>query len=194
MPLVKDLVPTALPKREKIRNLPREETSQARSIQELAQKNFENLRADSEDNETEPKVARRGRPPTKHLKIQPGRHPFERAGSEFSSDATLSTTGDNVIWPNSYNYDQGKGSLSDWPGISDAPGRTFLGSHYSEAYTSWLAERKSEKNDEFPSSGLKGMSLKYGKKQFVLDESRCNTCKQFHPSAVGCKPSVFTAF
>ncbi|XP_042495317.1 uncharacterized protein LOC122074524 [Macadamia integrifolia] len=162
---------------------------QARSIQELAQKNFENLRQDSEDNEPQPKVVRRGRPPTKHLKKPLGRPPSERAGSEFSSDAT---PGDNSIWQNS--YDQRKGSLLDRTGISDASGRTFHGSHNSEAYTSWFAERTNEKNDEFPGSGLKGMSVKYWKKQFVSDESRRNTYNQFHPSAVGCKPSVFTVF
>ncbi|XP_043711234.1 uncharacterized protein LOC122660117 [Telopea speciosissima] len=165
---------------------------QARSMLELAQKNFDNLRQDSEDNEPEPKVVRRGRPPTKHLKKQLGKPPFERAGSEFSSDATLATLGDNSNWQN--NYDQRKGSLSDRTGLSDASGRIFHGSHNSEAYTSWLNERKYEKNEEFPGSGLKGMSVKYGKKQFVSDESRRNTYKQFHPSVVGCKPSVFTVF
>ncbi|KAJ4962692.1 hypothetical protein NE237_022631 [Protea cynaroides] len=163
---------------------------QARSMQELAKKDFENLRQDSDDNEPEPepKVARRGRPPTKHLKKPPGRPPFERAGSEFSSDATLATAGDNAT------YDQRKGSLLDRSGLSDASGRTFHGFRTTEAYTSWLAERKSEKNDEFAGSGLKGTSVKYGKKQFVLDENRRNTYKQFHPSAVGCKSPVFTAF
>ncbi|XP_043713746.1 uncharacterized protein LOC122662232 isoform X2 [Telopea speciosissima] len=151
---------------------------QARSMQEVAKKDFENLRQDSEDNEPEPRVVRRGRPPTKHLKKPPGRPYFERAGSEFSSDATLATAGDTAIWP-----------ISDRSGLSDVSGRIFHGSRSTEAYTGWLAERKSEKNDEFP-----GMSVKYGKKQFVLDENRRNTYKQFHPLAVGCKPSVFTAF
>ncbi|XP_042507245.1 uncharacterized protein LOC122083481 [Macadamia integrifolia] len=165
---------------------------QARSMQELAKKDFENLRQDSEDNEPEPRVVRRGRPPTKHLKKPPGRPNFERAGSEFSSDATLATAGDCAIWSNS--HDQRKGSLPDRSGISDGSGRTFHGSRNTEAYTSWLAERKSEKNDELSGSGLKGMSVKYGKKQFVLDENRRNTYKQFHPLAVGCKPSVFNAY
>ncbi|KAF8405547.1 hypothetical protein HHK36_010454 [Tetracentron sinense] len=161
---------------------------QARSIQELAKKNFENLRQDSDENEQEPKIVRRGRPPKKPL----GRPPFERAGSEFSSDATLATGGDNAIFSNS--YDLRKGPLSDKSGPADTSGRTFHGSRNNEAYSSWLAEHKSERNDDFTGSMLKGMSMKNGKKQFVLDENRRNTYRQSHPSAGGHEPSVFNTF
>ncbi|PQM38978.1 uncharacterized protein Pyn_15008 [Prunus yedoensis var. nudiflora] len=75
---------------------------QARSIHELAKKNFDNLRQDSDDNEPGPKVVRRGRPPTKNLKKPLGRPSLERAGSEFS-DATLATGAENA------NYDLRKG-------------------------------------------------------------------------------------
>ncbi|KAF8406712.1 hypothetical protein HHK36_008804 [Tetracentron sinense] len=161
---------------------------QARSIHELAKKNFENLRQDSDDNEPEPKIVRRGRPPKKPL----GRPPFERAGSEFSSDATLATGGDNAIFSNSYNLR--KGPLSDKFGPADASGRTFLGSRNSEAYTSWLAENKFERDDEFSGSMVKAMSMRYGKKLFVLDENRRNTYKQSHPTAGGREASVLTSF
>ncbi|OVA00623.1 Bromodomain [Macleaya cordata] len=159
---------------------------QARSIQELAKKNFENLRQDSEGNEAQPRIVRRGRPP-KNLKKPLGRPPLERAGSEFSSDAALATGGDNAMWSNSYNLRKGPVSVS-----TDAPGRTYHGARYSEA--SWSAEHKSERNDEFPGLTFKGMSMKLGKKQFVLDENRRNTYKHFHQSNGGCEPSVFTTF
>ena len=41
---------------------------QSQSIQVLENKNFENLRQGSDDNEPERKIVRRGRPPTKNLK------------------------------------------------------------------------------------------------------------------------------
>lgn len=96
---------------------------QARSIHELAKKNFENLRQDSDDNEPEPKVVRRGRPPTKNLKKPLGRPSLERAGSEFS-DATLATGAENAILSN---YDR---------------------SRNNDVYASWLADNKFERNDD----------------------------------------------
>lgn len=41
---------------------------------------------------------------------------------------------------------------------------------------------------------LKGISLKHGKKPFVLDENRRNTYKQSSSIAVGREPSVLTTF
>ncbi|KAK9286346.1 hypothetical protein L1049_014739 [Liquidambar formosana] len=164
---------------------------QARSIHELAKSNFENLRQDS-DNEAKPKIVRRGRPPTKNLKKSLGRPSLERTGSEFSSDATLATAGENTNWSN---HDPRKGSLlSDKSGPVDLSGRSFPGSRNSEAYTGWLAEHKFERNDEFTGSMLKGNSMKHGKKQFVLDENRRNTYKQGHPSAGVREPSVLATF
>lgn len=96
---------------------------QARSIHELAKKNFENLRQDSDDNEPEPKVVRRGRPPTKNLKKPLGRPSLERVGSEFS-DATLATGAENAILSN---HDR---------------------SRNNDVYTSWLADNKFERNDD----------------------------------------------
>ena len=92
---------------------------QARTIQELAKKNFRNLRQDSDDNVPEPKVARRGRPPTKHLKKPLGRPSLERAGSEFSPDATLATGGENANWSNDLRkgfHHFEKTSLADFSG------------------------------------------------------------------------------
>lgn len=123
---------------------------QARSIQELAKKNFENLRQDSDDNEPEPKVVRRGRPPTKNLKKPVGRPSLERAASEFSSDATLATGGENAML---LSHDMRKGSLLlDKPGLTDSASR-LNGSRNSDVYASWMADNKFERNEEF--TGLK---------------------------------------
>lgn len=68
---------------------------QARSIQEMAKKDFENLRQESDESEPQPRVVRRGRPPgAKNLKK-----------SEFPSDAT---GGDNAVSSlNGYNLRKG---------------------------------------------------------------------------------------
>lgn len=106
------------------------------------------MRQDSDDNEPEPKIVRRGRPPTKNLKKTLGRPSLERAGSEFSADATLATGGENN-WSN----DLRKGThLSDKSALADSSGR-FLGSRNNDVYTNWMVDNKSERNDEFP--GLK---------------------------------------
>lgn len=117
---------------------------QARSIQELAQKNFDNLRQDSDDNEAEPKVIRRGRPPTKHFKKPPGRPSLERAASEFASDATPATGQENTLWSN---HDMRRGPLaSDKSNFADSSGK-FYGSR-NDVYSGSFTENKSNRNDE----------------------------------------------
>lgn len=116
----------------------------------MAKKNFENLRQDSDDNEPEPKVVKRGRPPMKNVKKPPGRPSLDLPGSEFSSDATLATGGENM-WSN---YDLRKGALiSDKSGAADSSGRSLHGNRYSDANAGWSADHKSERHDEF--AGLK---------------------------------------
>ncbi|KAJ9189420.1 hypothetical protein P3X46_000716 [Hevea brasiliensis] len=158
---------------------------QARSIQELAKKNFENLRQDSDDNEPEPKIVRRGRPPTKNFKKPVGRPLLEHAGSAVALDGgTLLTGGESTVWSNN---DLRKGPyVLDKSSLADSSGRSH-GSH-NDAY--WLTDSKFEKNDE--GSMFKGNSMKYGKRQFVLDENRRNTYNKF--SAGGREPSVFATF
>ncbi|XP_062081535.1 uncharacterized protein LOC133787501 [Humulus lupulus] len=157
---------------------------QARSIHELAKKNFENLRQDSDDNEPAvPKVVRRGRPPTKNLK---------KPSSEYSSDAPVATTtgGENVTLSN---HEMRKGPhLQEKSGLADLSGRVH-GSRNNDVYSSWLADNKLERNDEFTGSAMRG-NFKNGKKQFMLDENRRNTYMQPHPSAGGREPSVLTTF
>ncbi|XWS68347.1 hypothetical protein CRYUN_Cryun04dG0082300 [Craigia yunnanensis] len=161
---------------------------QARSIQELAKKNFQNLRQDSDDNEAEPKVIRRGRPPTKNFKKPLGRPSLECAASEFSSDATLATGAENTIWSNP---DMRKGPLApEKSNFADASGK-FYGSG-NDVYSGWLTENKSDRSDE--GSMLKGYMMKHGKRHFVLDENRRNTYNLFHPSSAAREASVLTTF
>ncbi|XP_068645859.1 uncharacterized protein [Aristolochia californica] len=158
---------------------------QARSIQELAKKNFENLRQDSEDNEPELKVVRRGRPPGKtSIKRQLGRPPADRASSDFSSDATLATPVDNKSNPL---HDLRRGA--DKPNLGDASTRSCRS---AETYGGF-ADHKSDRNDEFSGFMLKSMS-KLAKKQFVFDENRRNTYKQSLQSSSAREPSVLTTF
>ncbi|XVE49599.1 hypothetical protein DITRI_Ditri01bG0094900 [Diplodiscus trichospermus] len=160
---------------------------QARSIQELAKKNFENLRQDSDDNEAEPKVIRRGRPPTKNFKKQLGRPSLDRAASEFSSDATLATGAENTM----SNNDTRKGPLaSDKSNFAHSSGKVH--GSCNDIYSGWFTENKSERNDE--GSLLKGYIMKHGKRHFVLDENRRNTYNLFHLSAAAQEASVLTTF
>ncbi|KAM7261237.1 hypothetical protein ACFE04_026712 [Oxalis oulophora] len=156
---------------------------QARSIQELAKKTFENLRQDSDDNnEAEPKIVRRGRPPTKIRKSIDG--PFvERTGSE--SDANLAT----VIESSSLStYVSRNGPLAE-SGFADSSGRV-----HNDVFTNWLTENKYDRNDETTDSMFKVNSLRHGKKQSVLDQSRRNTYKQSLLSFGGRELSVLTTF
>lgn len=122
---------------------------QARSIQELAKKNFENLRQDSDDNEPEPRIVRRGRPPNKNLKKPPVKPSSELAGSEFSSDATLAIGGENAMWSN---YDTRKGPHNlQKSAFADLSGQSHVARN-NDFYSSWSAENKSEKIDDFTGS------------------------------------------
>ena len=111
---------------------------QARSIQELAKKDFENLRQESDDNEEEPKTVRRGRPPIKNVMKQIGRSPADRTGSDFSSDATLANARDGVHSFNLARDALRKGSSFDKPSPTDA----YRGN----------GQHRSDKNEEY--SGL----------------------------------------
>ncbi|KAE8661570.1 serine/threonine-protein kinase PBS1-like [Hibiscus syriacus] len=155
---------------------------QARSIQELAKKNFDNLRQDSDDNEAEPKVIRRGRPPTKNFKKTPGRPSLERAATEFSSGATLATGQDNTLCSN---HDTGKGSLaSDKSNIADSSGN--LCGSLNDVYSGSFTENKCDRNDE-------GSVMKHSEKHFVLDENRRNTYNLLHSSSAR-EASVLNTF
>ncbi|KAF5455640.1 hypothetical protein F2P56_025192 [Juglans regia] len=154
---------------------------QARSMQELANKDFENLRQDSDDNEPQPKVVRRGRPPGKNLRKSLDSSPFDHVCPEPAFDASLASEGGNARESNAYNLRKGQ------PSYRFPPAETVLrashGSRNSETCTSWWPEWE----NEFPPSVLKSV-VKYGKKQFAIDENRRDTYKDFLDSGHG--PSV----
>ncbi|CAL1383670.1 unnamed protein product [Linum trigynum] len=157
---------------------------QARSIQELAKKDFENLRQDSDDGEPEEpkmeKVVRRGRPPGKSKKSLE-KPPLDRLAIEFSSDATLATGGDNSIGLNGYNLR--KTTLFKQP--SDAVLRITNGPHNGETHA-W----QSEWENEFPASVVKAV-MKHSKRTDIVDENRRDTYNP--PSASAHKPSVLNS-
>ncbi|KAK9666923.1 hypothetical protein RND81_14G221100 [Saponaria officinalis] len=168
---------------------------QARSMHELATKNFENLRQDSDGDELEPeslepesKVVRRGRPP-KHLKRGRGRPPLERSKSDFS-EATPSTVGGFTNRLKEHTTDPPR--LEKY-GSTDSFARTVRKSRNSEPYVGWSAE-KSERSDYVLGSTSKGYSMKHGKKQIVLDDSRRNTYLNSDELSRRCEPSVLTTF
>ncbi|KAG6572174.1 Bromodomain and PHD finger-containing protein 3, partial [Cucurbita argyrosperma subsp. sororia] len=163
---------------------------QARTIQELAKKSFKNLRQDSDDNEPEPKVVRRGRPPTKNLKKPLGRPPLERAGSEFSPDATLVTGGENTNRSN----DLRKGLHHfEKPGLADFSGR-FSFSSNSEAAFNLFNQNRFDRSEDMTGSALRFNSVRQGKKPIVSDENRRDTYKQFQAATTLLEPSVLNTF
>ncbi|AAF80635.1 F2D10.15 [Arabidopsis thaliana] len=156
---------------------------QARAIQELAKKDFENLRQDSDDEEPQsqqqqqqqPKVARRGRPPKKH----PEPSSIDRTASEISADALIPGDSSNKFSgaynlrkaPPSYKFRQAESSVRI--------------NHNSETQSGWSVDWESE----FPSSVVKAVN-KYGMKHFNVDDNRRDTYN--HLSTSTQEPSVLT--
>ncbi|KAL3340700.1 hypothetical protein AABB24_029039 [Solanum stoloniferum] len=143
---------------------------QARSIQDLARRDFENLRHEGEDGAPQPKVVRRGRPPSKNLKKSVENSPTDRV-VEHSSGATLASGDDKAIGSNSYNLRRG-------PMLSTTDASFAHHSRNGENYFDWSTDW----NNEFPANILKA-DMKYGKKHFSINENRRDTYQQFHPSA-----------
>uniref|UniRef100_A0A2P2IRZ2 Uncharacterized protein MANES_05G123900 n=2 Tax=Rhizophora mucronata TaxID=61149 RepID=A0A2P2IRZ2_RHIMU len=154
---------------------------QARSIQELAKKDFVNLRQESDDGEQVPKVVRRGRPPGKLKKLLE-KSPINHVGPQISSDPSPATGTDNA---NGYNLRRTATSSKFEPANKSLSASHIT--HSSETYACWLSEWE----NEFPASVLKAV-LKYGKKPFALDEKRRET---YEPSSAFIHSSpVFTMF
>ncbi|XP_020246075.1 bromodomain-containing protein 2-like isoform X2 [Asparagus officinalis] len=149
---------------------------QARSIQELAKKDFENLRQESDDNEEEPKAVRRGRPPIKDVMKRIGRPPADRSGTDFSCEATLANARENIHKSNSVRDASGKGSS---PFDKSSMGNV---------------QQRSERNGEYSGSLLKGIPVRDWKKFSVIDENRRNTYTQPVQSTSVQEPSFLTAF
>ena len=112
-------------------------------MHELAQKDFENLRQDSDDDEPEPKIVRRGRPPGKKVKKSIESSPVECVGPESFSDATLGSWGENANGSNSYNLRKARNTSMLRP--SDAVVNGVLHRSLSgETCTSWMSEWENE--------------------------------------------------
>ncbi|KAG5542608.1 hypothetical protein RHGRI_022212 [Rhododendron griersonianum] len=156
---------------------------QARTIQEVAKRDFQNLRQVNDDGEPQPRIVRRGRPPGKNPKSSFGSPPIERVGPESTSDATLATGGDNGAGSNSYNLR--RGPISSRFQSNDAVFRTSNQYRNNETCIDWSIDW----NSEFPASVLKA-EAKHAKKQFSSDENRRATYKKLHPSAFGHESSV----
>ncbi|KAJ6986257.1 hypothetical protein NC653_023986 [Populus alba x Populus x berolinensis] len=139
----------------------------------VAKKNFENLRQDSDDNEAEPKVVRRGRPPSENFKKSPGRPSLDLAGSEFPTGGTLLQV-ERIDLQRSLVLQIRQDNFMD-------PAMKLI----CRLTTDLRGMMKTA------GSILKG---KHSKKHLALDENRRNTYKQFHPSAGGRVPSVADHF
>ncbi|XP_047322756.1 uncharacterized protein LOC124926551 [Impatiens glandulifera] len=162
---------------------------QAKTIQELAKRDFDNLKEVNEEGEPQPKVVRRGRPPTKNLKKEFSSPPsLARCGPESSSDATPNTGGENQNASGSNNYNLRKGPMS----YKFRPNDVYVGpSHLSggnEVYHDWA----SDWNTEFPASVLKA-EAKHVKKTFMLDENKRSTYKLSQASTLGDDPYMLTS-
>ncbi|XP_074591621.1 uncharacterized protein LOC141847469 [Curcuma longa] len=161
---------------------------QARAIQELAKKNFDNLRQESDDNDEEPKPARRGRPPTKNIFKKLGRPAVDSVCTNVSSNATLANAGDNHQSTNSSNnlFHTGLTKLANLPTKPYALRNT-------EPH-SFTDEHKLERHEDNSGSAYKSGSLKYLKKSFVMDENRRSTYTLHEVVNSLMAPSVLTTF
>ncbi|XP_042454185.1 uncharacterized protein LOC122038480 isoform X2 [Zingiber officinale] len=148
---------------------------QARVIQELAKKNFENLRHESDDNEPEAKtVIRRGRPPSKNKKV--GQPPALCAVRGLSSDATVANAWDGTKLPNLAKDFSRTGVLCDNLGVGNTPFRALYGGLGSSTF-GWIPQQNANREDESLGSALRGVS-RVGKKLTIFEENRRDTHKQ----------------
>ncbi|KAK8964917.1 Transcription initiation factor TFIID subunit 1-B [Platanthera guangdongensis] len=161
---------------------------QARTILDLAKKNFENLRQES-DKEPETKtVVRRGRPPSKNINRPLGLPHAELAG--LSKDPTLAIA-------------RGAANLSsattDRPGTTDASAKVSYGLRSSDLFASIRANKVDVREDysglSKESAGLsKEFATRFGKRAAVVEENRRNTYSQFQPYSYGCEMPILSVF
>lgn len=140
---------------------------QARSIQELAKKEFEALRQDGGNNEP-PTKPRRGRPPGSRNMKKLLESPLDRGAGESSSDATPVSRDDDAVRSNSYNLRKGP-SLYRFP-------------------------RNLESSFDFTASASKSMPMKYGDKQYASEESKREPYNPFEECGSGQDPSLSSIF
>ncbi|XP_019187786.1 PREDICTED: bromodomain-containing protein 9-like [Ipomoea nil] len=157
---------------------------QARSIQDLAKRDFGNLRREGDDGEPQPKVVRRGRPPSKNMKKPLESSPVDCVAPELSSGATHASGEDKAIGSNSYNLRKATPFYRFHSTDASLGHRSRNGESCSEWSIDW--------NQEFPAAILRA-DMKYGKKHFsVVDENKRYTYKQVQPSLSGNESSLFS--
>ncbi|KAJ4980469.1 hypothetical protein NE237_031306 [Protea cynaroides] len=152
---------------------------QARSIQELARKKFQRLRIHIERNEKELKSEQKTKSNSsmkKAMKKPSCRTMQEPVGSDFSSGATLATTGDPCTRSN-VTQDGGCDKPNNTDGLVNG--------------NSSLNDNKPEKTEEQYSG--KGLPSKFGRKSFVFDENRRATYDLSNQPVVK-MDSIFTTF
>ncbi|KAJ6840400.1 bromodomain-containing protein-like isoform X2 [Iris pallida] len=160
---------------------------QARSIQELAKKDFESLRQES-DNETEPQTVRRGRPPVKDtIKRMLGK-PADRTICDVSSNATLANSRDDTR-SNPTNDLLRKRSSFDKLNMVDSSTRVSHTLRYNQTHRS-----NGDQKSECLGSSLKGISMRNWKKQSVSDENRRDTYNQALLPISQQKQSILSVF
>ncbi|KAM0846533.1 hypothetical protein ACQ4PT_055625 [Festuca glaucescens] len=152
---------------------------QARAIQEVAKKDFENLRQDSDASEPEPEPLpelepkpqrRRGRPPKNTVQLKVERPPAEHATTDFSR-STLATAGNTGLHAHlGFDIQQR---------IADVLKASF-GNRSSEH--NWSSGRKLESAEDYSGSGSK-WSGKMGKNPALVEDSRRTTYYQHQPSS-----------
>ncbi|PKU75486.1 bromodomain-containing protein DDB_G0270170 isoform X2 [Dendrobium catenatum] len=164
---------------------------QARSIHELAKKSFENLRQESDDNnDPEPKIARRGRPPgtgKNNINRPVGRPPAERAGSEFSSEASLANASNGNLSSSPMTEALRRGSGFHKPDVPDLSAMAPQCFQSSDSYI-LNSEHKLEKSEDFSGTTIVAGSVwkgpsKSGKKLSAKDENWRDTHKQYQLSS-----------
>lgn len=165
---------------------------QARSIQDLAKKNFENLRQES-DKEPEMKaVVRRGRPPSKNINRPVAALPSERTASGLSSDPTQTYTGGGATFSNQSHPSSKKVSATHKPGMNDISAKVLYGLRNSNSF-GWMNMSKVDASEEF-SGSAKAFATRFGKKAPVMEENRRNTYSQFQPYRYGCELPIWSLF
>lgn len=115
---------------------------QARSIQQLARKDFENLRQDNDGCEPQPKIMRKGRPLGKKLKNLINSAHVENIGPESFSDTTLGLVGEHTNRSSGYNLRKGSTAKKFHP--ADTVKGIFHGSLTGDTCTSWLSDWENE--------------------------------------------------
>ncbi|KAJ1290704.1 hypothetical protein BS78_02G265700 [Paspalum vaginatum] len=173
---------------------------QARGIQEMAKKDFENLRQDSDASEPEPEPEpelepepeeqkpqpRRGRPPNKNnAKQKVGRPPADRVTADGATLASVANSGRHAH----SDLDLSRRTM-DKAMIADVLRASFANRRNEN---NWSGERKTERIEDY--SGYGGAwSVKMGKKPILMEDSRRSTYYETQSSSSICELPVSSSY